>query len=407
MPERPNIFDIKLQCYAMASRDGRHAEITMYGDVVERRPRNYWTGKELEGSFIVQDEFLNDLDTVKGCETLTIRLNSYGGDAVVGLLIHNRLRELSRDGMKLTAVVDAVAMSAASVIMAACDTVRINPGGLVMIHRAAALQIGWYNADELQQEHDAMTAYDEALAEAYVRKTGLDRAKVIGMMADTTYLTGREAVERGFADELIEDAEPLQLAASADGTRIFAGGRAIHLAPGMSAPDFIPTAPEGADPEQAEPAQASQAAAVDANTNPPDEPGNEGGLHSMTLDELRAQEPELVQQIENAAAQTAVEAERARLQRIDEVAGLFDDALVAEAKYGAGACSAQELAFRAAQAAAKAGTAFLSDLAKDAKASGTGGVAAAEAPENEDEPVTNEARMAAGEEMGRKIAATK
>lgn len=37
------------------------------------------------------------------------------------------------------------------------------------------------------------------------------------MMADTTYMTGREAIDKGFADELIEDAEPTSIAASADG----------------------------------------------------------------------------------------------------------------------------------------------------------------------------------------------
>ena len=58
----------------------------------------------------------------------------------------------------------------------------------------------------------------------------------IGMMADTTYMTGREAVEKGFADKLIEDAEPLRIAASADGHSLYIGSRTLHLAPGMTAP---------------------------------------------------------------------------------------------------------------------------------------------------------------------------
>jgi len=114
----------------------------------------------------------------------------------------------------------------------------------------------------------------------------------------------------------------------------------------------------------------------------------------MTLEELRAQQPELVRQIEASAAQTAVQTERARLQGIDEVATLFDTELVAEAKFGANACDAKELTYRAAQKAAKAGTNFLAAVKKDAKASGAEDVPAAAAPE--DGKVGNEDAYAAG-----------
>lgn len=389
MPKQMKPFDIQRKCYNMASLDGRHAEITMYGDVVERRPVDWLTGKEIEGNFIIQSEFLEDLEAVKNCDSLTIRINSYGGDAVVGMMIHNRLRDLSRGGMKLTAVVDAVAMSAASVIMAACDIVQINPTGLVMIHRAATLLWGWYNADEMRENYDALTSYDEALASAYERKTGLSQQEILGMMAETTYMTGREAVERGFADELIEDAEPLNLAASADGTTIFAGGRTIHLAPGMFAPDFIPTiepTENKADPEANDPAP------VDANKSPAD-PGNHEEEKPMTLEQLRAENPELVQEITDAA--TA--AERERIQAIDEIAGCFAPGLIQAAKY-ADPCSAAELAYRAAKAQAKEGTAFLNALVSDNEASEVNGVPAATGDVVDVDPNSPEAMKAAGKQ---------
>lgn len=391
MPKQMKPFDIQRKCYNMASVDGRHAEITMYGEVVERRPVDWWTGKEIEGNFIVQSEFLEDLEAVKNCDSLTIRINSYGGDAVVGMMIHNRLRDLSRGGMKLTAVVDAVAMSAASVIMAACDIVQINPTGLVMIHRAAAFQYGWYNADDLQEEHDAMVAYDDALAEAYVRKTGISKDEIIGMMADTTYLTGAEAVEKGFADELIEDAEPLRLAASADGTYIFAGDRKIHLAPGFFAPDFIPTAEKErenkADPEAEEPAP------VDANKTPVDPGNHHKEVNSMNLEQLRAEYPELVQEITDAATS----AERERIQAIDEIAGCFAADMIADAKY-ANPCTAAELAYRAAQAQAKSGNAFLAAMTADNKASAANDVPAADSGEADVDLNSPEALRAAGKQ---------
>ena len=391
-------IDIRRQCYAMASKDGDNAEVTMYGDVVESTPTDWWTGKKLDGNYIALDEFLADLDQLRKCKAVTIRLNSYGGDAVVGMTIHNRLRELARDGVRLTCIVDGVAMSAASVIMAACDTVQVNPTGLVMIHRAWAFLWGGYNAADARQQAEALDSYDRAMAAAYHRKTGIEESELLQMMTEETYLTGRDAVDRGFADTLIEDAEDLKLAASANGDTLFVRGQAIHLVPGMFAPDFIPTAApeEAAASSTVNPVEAS-AHAVETHINQPENAGNEGGKNPMTLEELRAQQPELVQQIEASAAQ----AERARLQGIDDVAALFSADLVAEAKYGQTACSAETLALRAAKAAQKAGTSFLSNLADDAKASGAEDVTPAAVPD-ETAP-TNESIEAAGEAMAKKL----
>ena len=129
----------------------------------------------------------------------------------------------------------------------------------------------------------------------------------------------------------------------------------------------------------------------------------------MTIEELRAQHPELVSQIEAAArsgadhsaeVSAAEQAERDRLAGIDEIAGLFDPALVREAKYGEQRCSAAELSLRAARAAAKAGSKFLADAAADSAASGVGGVPAAPAPAeeaegNQEEPKTPEEKLKA------------
>ena len=367
-------FDIKRKFYALASTDGENAEIQMYGDVVEKWPTDWWTGEKLEGNYIAQDEFLKDLAAVEGCKSVTIRLNSYGGDAVVGIVIHNRLREIAANGTHLTCIVDGVAMSAGSVIMCACDTVKVNPSSLVMIHKGWSFLFGRYNADELRKSAEAMDAYDNAMVSIYKRKSSMNDTVISHMMSDETYMTGKEAVEKGFADEVIEDSAQVQIAASANGRTLFVGGRAIHLCPGMTLPKNIPTVtPDAQAP-----------AAIEANQ--PVVTGGEKGGNSMTKEELRAQYPELVAEVEadaravvdtNAAVTEAVQAEERRMQEIDEVSALFSDELVKEAKYGDKKCTAQELTYRAAQAAAKQGHSFLANLDEDAKDSGADGVGAA------------------------------
>ena len=229
-------ININKSVYALANMDGSTATLTMYGDIYEKRPVDWWTDEPVEGDFILLDEFLDDLDEIRGASKLVIRMNSYGGDAVVADVIHNRLRELSRGGMEIVCVVDGVAMSGGSLIMCAADRVEVNPSSLIMIHNAWGLLWGGYNAPQLQELTRQLYAYDQMQASIYERKTGLSREEILGMMAETTYMTGTEAVEKGFADTLLDDAEPLQIAASADGREIFVGKRTLHLAPGMTAP---------------------------------------------------------------------------------------------------------------------------------------------------------------------------
>ena len=106
----------------------------------------------------------------------------------------------------------------------------------------------------------------------------------------------------------------------------------------------------------------------------------------MTLEELKAQEPDLVSQIEQAATNAAkaqasadaVTAERQRLADIDSIAASIpDQQLVHDAKYGENPCTAQELCFRVMQQSAASGQNFLANYEKDGAASGVGDVGAA------------------------------
>ena len=85
---------ISKKVYTMATVDGSDAEITMYGDIYEEQPTNWW-GEPVEGQYILLSEFLEDLKQISGCTSITIRMNSYGGDAGASNMIHNRLRARS------------------------------------------------------------------------------------------------------------------------------------------------------------------------------------------------------------------------------------------------------------------------------------------------------------------------
>lgn len=414
---RSAAVDIRRAVYAMATTDGQSAEITMYGDIYEQRPTD-WYGNPVEGEFVLLSDFMEDLEQIASCKDITIRMNSYGGDAGVSITIHNRLRELARAGATLTCIVDGVAMSGGSLIMCACDTVKVNPSSLVMIHKCWTFLFGGYNADEMRELAARNDAWDKAQVSIYKRKTGASDTVLSHMMSDTTYMTGSEAVDKGFADEVLDGAEPLGIAASADGRCLFVRGRALHLAPGMFAPDNIPTVtPEASAPDMTNTPRQAQTAG-----------GKEGNTMARNLEELRAENPELAEQLmaearaavsaagqapaaaEPAASQTATaqpaaqmaeddpaQMERKRIQDIDALASQFDAETIQAAKYGPDACTAQEMAYRAAQKAAKTGKSYLASMMSDTEDSGANGVGAASASgEPTGGELTPEQRMAKG-----------
>ena len=126
-------------------------------------------------------QILDDLNAVSKSKALNIRLNSCGGECHTAIVIHNRLREMAKNGTQITCTVDGVAMSAGSHIMCAADTVKASEGSLIMIHKSLVMLCGSYNADELRKTALANDAYDKSMLSAYKRKTGKEEAELISM----------------------------------------------------------------------------------------------------------------------------------------------------------------------------------------------------------------------------------
>lgn len=365
------------------------AEIKMYGNVVKSRPVDWWTDKPVEGDFIIGSEVVKKLEDLGNCKKLNIRINSLGGDVHEAILIYNRLREMAKNGTEITCSVDGVAMSAGSMIMCAADKVTVTSSSLVMVHRSLTLIYGWYNEDQLKAVADECKQYDKAIAAAYRRKTGKSEKELLDLMSAETYMPGEEAVEKGFADELLESESELSIAACADRNALRVNGEYFPLM-GLKCPDNIPLAIE---PEQTE----GEGVAINNKSIN----NKEVRIVAKNLNELRAEDPELAKAVEDEiksdclqqgksaaeeavqkAAKEAVEAERKRLAEIDEIAPLFNSELVKEAKFGDNPCTAAELAYRAAKADVKKGADYFEKMKKDTAESNVEKVNSAALPDD-------------------------
>lgn len=348
-----------VKAYNMAMIDNDSAEINMYGDVVSIVPRDWQTNERLAG-FIGVDEFLEDFEAVKDKANLTIHINSGGGDLYAGLAIYNRLKEFK--GI-LTTVNDGLAASAASLIFQAGDNRKMNSGSNLMAHGVSGFLFGYYDADDLKELLTQFKAHNKAIVNVYAEAMGVSFEEAKGFINGETWLTGQEAVDKGLADEVIEEEQEEPVG--------FSNRLMKKLRDMADTTTFKVEAMTAAVPPI-------------ANKKESIEGGTQMEIKNVT--DLKNAYPELVAQIESAAvedAKGAVEAERARIKAIEEIENsIADKELVKKAKYDE-PMTAEDLAFQAMKAMAAQSDSMLAKL--DESKEDTEGVNAVPAEEEESE----------------------
>lgn len=77
----------------------------------------------------------------------------------------------------------------------------------MMIHRPMSSAIG--TAEELQKQIEVLDKIQTQLVEIYVKKTGQLREQIENWMSGETWFVGQEAVDAGFADEVVSEKSTL------------------------------------------------------------------------------------------------------------------------------------------------------------------------------------------------------
>lgn len=171
--------------YAMKAMGGGAAEVLIY--------------EEIGAWGISAKEFASDLKELGAVSEITLRINSPGGSVFDGNAIFNQLKQHKA---KVTAHIDGLAASMASVIAMAADHIVMPENALMMIHNPWTVSIG--NAEELRKDADLLDTIKRTLLTAYGRSAMTDE-ELSSMMDAETWLTGADAVEMGFADEMEEE----------------------------------------------------------------------------------------------------------------------------------------------------------------------------------------------------------
>lgn len=182
----------------------------------------------------------------RGILDLDIRLNSPGGDVFDGVAIYNRLVQWPGN---VDVYVDSIAASAASIVAMAGKRIYIAETAEMMVHSPWTFTGG--NARKLRQVANVLDRVQRNLIKAYQRRTGLDETKIVALLEDDesdegdgTTMSAEEAVDLGFADEVL--AQEQRIAACADMGRFRALLKANNVSEKVATP-FIKDAVSLAD----------------------------------------------------------------------------------------------------------------------------------------------------------------
>ena len=107
------------------------------------------------------ETIVHELESLSnGTGPLPVRIHSEGGNIVEGLAIYNRLKYNERP---VEVTIDGIALSMASVIAMAGDTVRIPPNAFIMIHKPNGPSYG--ESDDHRRTADVYDQFEDTVAD--------------------------------------------------------------------------------------------------------------------------------------------------------------------------------------------------------------------------------------------------
>jgi ATP-dependent Clp protease, protease subunit len=176
---------------------GTDAEIMIYDAI----------GSGMFGGVSAKD-FVTDLKQLKDMESITVRLNSPGGEVFDGTAIYNALLNHPAN---IEMHIDGMALSMASVIAMAGNKVVMAENAMMMIHDPSISVSG--SASHLRKTADTLEKTKTAIVNAYARKTGKQQDELSALMSVETWMSADEALCHGFIDEV---SSPIDMVAHVD-----------------------------------------------------------------------------------------------------------------------------------------------------------------------------------------------
>lgn len=279
------------------------AEIMLYGQIIQDTPEAWKWSKE-DKSAVDFDKAVKEV-RAKGAKKLLLRINSPGGVCTQAVAMRTILGSAGFDEVNIR--IEGMCASAATDIATLPGAhVAIAEGAEYMIHNPWCITIG--NANELMQTIEHLRNIEQMSRGFYAKRTGQTEEQIREWMDAETWFTAEQAVEYGFADELLEMEVTGETPAAACVT-----SREMAVLHGLykAVPEQIATREDA--PQNNPVSNAAPVAGEASENNNHEEEHDTMEIKDINVDQLRADNPALLEQIR----QDAVDAERQRIEDID------------------------------------------------------------------------------------------
>lgn len=180
----------------MKNEEENSADMILYGTI----------GSDEWWDDICDKTFKEDIANLGEVENINLHINSPGGSVFAAVAIANTLKNHKA---KVTAYIDGLAASAATIITSACDVVKMPKNALFMIHNPLTWAYG--NKQELEKTGILLDKIKNSILETYLAKAK-DKTKeeLSALMDEEKWFNAEEAKEYGFIDEIVGEMEKPQ-----------------------------------------------------------------------------------------------------------------------------------------------------------------------------------------------------
>lgn len=160
-------------------------------------------------------DFQKFLDGLQDDEPIELYFSSLGGDVLAGQQMISMLKDAERKGHATTANVTSIAASMASVVACACQTLKLYDGAYLMCHLPWTMAIG--NTNDLEKEIATLNQLKNGMVKIYKTKFDLTDEEINAMLSAETWIDADNYKDWKLNCEIVENGEPLKIAASING----------------------------------------------------------------------------------------------------------------------------------------------------------------------------------------------
>ena len=188
--------------YEFKNISSSEADLFIYGEIVQEKSVDWWTGAESETEVGLMD-FKEELDNIGNVQKLNLYINSPGGDVFTASTMISMLQRLKDKGTEINSYVDGLSASAASFLMMVADNVYLYKNSTVMVHKPMSFAFG--NTNEIQKTIDALNKIeDSVMLPMYMSKSKVSEDEIKSIIDAETWLSASD-MEKYFNVTVLND----------------------------------------------------------------------------------------------------------------------------------------------------------------------------------------------------------